>query len=507
LAALEPKLITDPIQILTDGMADIWKPVRAGKDYKMFIGGRWVRASGGQSFEVRDPSDSSLVGRVPSALKKDADAAVNAAFRARPAIAGMDTVERVELLDRISELVREHRNDLVKTISREAGKPVHYAEGEVKATAERLHLAAEEARKFSTEFIPGDLVPGTSHRMAIVTRKPLGVVLAISPFNYPLFISISKVAPALAAGNSVVLKAASDDPICMLMFARLAELAGVPKGVFNVITGSSSEIGDFLVTHPRVNMISFTGSTQVGKRIATKAGMKKLHLELGGKGPALVFADADLDLATRECLSGALKYSGQRCDALSRIIVEKKIADKFTRLLVRGAKSWRVGPTPNPKTMIGPLINRGALEKVESLVGDAREKGARVLLGGKRLKGLYYPPTVLDHVTTDMRIAWEETFGPVVTIMRVRDQAEAIRVANQSRYGLDASVFTQDIDKAIKTARALEDGTVTINGHPAHGLGNFPFGGDKDSGLGREGIGHSIDEMTKLDTIVFSLKK
>jgi glyceraldehyde-3-phosphate dehydrogenase (NADP+) len=488
-------------------MPDVWKPVRSGREYRMFIGGKWVRATGGGTFEVHDPSDGSPVGRVPSALKRDAEAAVGAAFHAKSIIGSMDTVERVELLDRISELVREHRRELVKTISREAGKPIHYAEGEVNATAERLHLAAEEARKFQTEYIPGDLVPGTSNRMAIVTRKPLGVVLAISPFNYPLFISISKVAPALAAGNSVILKAASDDPICMLMFARLAELAGIPKGALNVITGSSSEIGDFLVTHPKVNMISFTGSTHVGRHIAAKAGMKRLHLELGGKGPALVFADADLELAAKECLSGALKFSGQRCDALSRIIVEKRIADKFARLLVRGARTWRVGPTSNPKTMIGPLINHGALEKVDALVRDARDKGARLLLGGRPLRGLYYAPTVLDRVTTDMRIAWEETFGPVVTIMRVKNQEEAISVANQSRYGLDASVFTQDVDKAIRTARALEDGTVTINGHPAHGLGNFPFGGDKDSGLGREGIGHSIDEMTKLDTIVFSLKK
>ncbi len=491
-------------------MADIWKPIRSsGKvpEYRMFIDGKWVCASGSGTFEIRDPSDGSPVARVPLALKKDADAAVNAAWKARPLIGGMDTVERVELLDRISRLVREHSSDLVGIISREAGKPVHYAEGEVKATAERLHLAAEEARKFSSDFIPGDLVPGTSNRMAIVTRKPVGVVLAISPFNYPLFISIAKVAPALAAGNSVVLKAASDDPVCMLMFARLAELAGIPRGAFNVITGSGSEIGDFLVAHPKVSMVSFTGSSPVGKRIATVAGMKNLHLELGGKGPAIVFADADLKLAVKECLAGALKFSGQRCDALSRILVEQGVADRFVRLLVREAKTWRVGPTTDPRTMIGPLINQGALEKVDSLVSDAREKGARVLLGGKRLRGLYYAPTVLDRVTTDMKIAWEETFGPVVTIIRVRNEKDAIGVANQSKYGLDASVFTQDIEKAIRTARALEDGTVTINGHPAHGLGNFPFGGNKESGLGREGIEYSIDEMTRLDTIVFSMKK
>lgn len=490
-------------------MSDIWKPIRSGgrvPEYKMFIDGSWVKSSGG-SFEVRDPSDNSLVGRVPAALKKDADRAIKAAYKAKPIIGGMDAVERMELLNRISELVKEHSKNLIKIISREAGKPVHYAEGEVKATAERLHLASEEVRTLSSEYIPGDLVPGSSHRLALVARKPVGVVLAISPFNYPLFISISKVAPALAAGNSVVLKAASDDPICMLMFARLAELAGVPRGVFNVITGSSSEIGDFAVSHPMIDMISFTGSTFVGKHICGAAGMKKLHLELGGKGPALVFADADLELAAKECLAGALKYSGQRCDALSRILVENKVADKFVRMLVKGAKSWRVGPTSNPKTMIGPLINRGALDKVESLVKDAKSKGAKVLLGGKRLKGLYYAPTVLDTVTTKMKIAWEETFGPVVTVIRVKNQEEAIKTANQSIYGLDASVFTQDIDKAIKTAKALEDGSVTINGHPAHGLGNFPFGGDKDSGLGREGIGYSIEEMTKLDTIVISLKK
>jgi acyl-CoA reductase-like NAD-dependent aldehyde dehydrogenase len=503
-------LISDPAQLLLVGfMSDIWKPIKSGSPptYRMHINGKWVKASGSGTFDVRDPANNSLVGRVPAALKKDADAAIKAAYKSRPAIANMPTIERIELLDKISELVKTHSRDLVKIISREAGKPVHYAEGEVKATAGRLHLAAEEARKFSSEFIPGDLVPGTAHRMAMVARKPLGVVLAISPFNYPLFISISKVAPALASGNAVVLKAASDDPICMLMFARLAELAGLPKGVLNVITGSGREIGDFIASHPMVNMISFTGSSSVGKRITQKAGMKKLHLELGGKGPALVFSDADLELAAKECLTGALKYSGQRCDALSRILVEQRIADRFARLLVKGTKSWKIGPTTSPKTMIGPLINKSALDKVDSLVKDAKQKGAEVLMGGKPLKGLYYAPTVLDRVTPDMRIAWEETFGPVVTIIRFKNQQEAISLANKSIYGLDASVFTQDIDKAIKTARALEDGTVTINGHPAHGLGNFPFGGDKDSGLGREGIGHSIEEMTKLDTIVISLKK
>ena len=491
-------------------MSNVWKPVRsAGKvpEYRMLINGKWVKATGGKTFEVRDPADGSLVGKVPYGLKKDADSAIEAAWNARSSMVGMDVCDRVELLDRMSELLKERKRDFLKVLVREAGKPIKYAEGEVKATIARLHLAAEEARKFTDQYIPGELVPGKRSRFAIVQRKPMGVVLAISPFNYPLFISISKVAPAIAGGNSVVLKAASDDPITPIMFGRVAELAGVPKGGLNVITGSGSEIGDFMVSHTKVDMISFTGSSSAGKRIASKAGMKRMHLELGGKGAAIVLQDADLELAAKECLSGALKFSGQRCDSLSRILVESKVADRFVRLLVRGARTWKVGPTNNPKTTIGPLINRGALEKVSGLVEDAREKGARVKLGGKKVKGLYYAPTVLDKVNAGMRIAWEETFGPVVTVIRVKDLEHAIEMANRSQYGLDSSVFTKDIDKGLKVARALEDGSVTINGHPAHGLGNFPYGGNKDSGMGREGIGFSLEEMTKRDTIVFALKR
>lgn len=488
-------------------MKNVWKPLFHGrKTYRMFINGKWVDAEGKKTFDVLNPYDGSLVGRVPKASKKDAEKAIEAAWQARELIANMETFERIELLKKLSEMVLEYKNDLVEILVQEAGKPRIYAEGEVQATAERLQLATEEVKAMRGEYIPGDQAPGTSNRFAIVTRKPVGVVLAISPFNYPLFISISKIAPALAAGNSVVCKAASDDPICMLMFARLAELAGIPKGVLNVITGGGGEIGDFLVSHPKVNMISFTGSTFVGKRIAQMAGMKKMHLELGGKSPALVLEDADLDLAVKECVAGALKFSGQRCDALSRILVVEKIADEFVKKVLKEVKKWKMGNPKDKKTLIGPLINERAVQKVDGLVKDAINKGAKLLTGGKR-KGLFYEPTVLDRVTTEMEIAWQETFGPVITIMRVKDWKDAVRVANQSNYGLDASVFTEDTDKAVKIAKKLQDGSVTINGHPAHGLGLFPFGGDKDSGIGREGLNYSIEEMTKLHTIVFNLKK
>lgn len=484
----------------------IWDAIKSGPDtYKLFIGGKWVVSSGKKTFDVRSPHDNSLVGRMQSATKKEAEDAVEAAWKAKDVIAGMPAIERIELLEKIKEQVIKYQDDLVNIIVREAGKPLETARGEVKATAQRLHLAAEETKHMEGEYIPGDIVPDTASRFALVSRKPLGVVLAISPFNYPLFISIAKIAPAIAAGNAVVSKAASDDPICLIMFARLAELAGLPPGVLNVLTGSASEIGDYLVTHPKVSMISFTGSSSVGKHIAGIAGMKRLHLELGGKGPAIVLEDADLNVAVKECMKGSLRFSGQRCDALSRILVSEKIADRFVKMVLAEIKNWKMGDPADEKTMIGPLINENAMNKVVELVSDAKKKGAKLLAGGK-CSGLYYEPTVLDKVTTKMRIAWEETFGPVVTIIRVKDMNEAINIANQSIYGLDASVFTNDIDKAVSIARQLEDGSVTINGAPAHGVGVFPFGGDKDSGVGREGIGYSIDEMTKLHTIVFNRK-
>jgi acyl-CoA reductase-like NAD-dependent aldehyde dehydrogenase len=484
-----------------------WGAIRYTKDrataYKLFIGGKWVESSSKKTFDVTNPADNKLVGRVQRASPDDAIKAIDSAYKAKSIISEMPVVERIDLLKRVHDQVVKHKNDLVDMIVKEAGKPVSVAEGEVKATYERLKFACEEAKAFRGEYIPGDIVPDTVNKFAIVEKKPRGVVLAISCFNYPLYISVAKIAPAIVSGNAVVLKSSSDDPICSLMFARLADLAGIPKGVLNVVTGSSSEIGDIMVKDWRVNMISFTGSCAVGKHIADIAGMKRLHLELGGKCPAIVLDDADLDLTVKEVLSGSLKFSGQRCDSISRVLVTEGIAKHFIKKALKEIKKWKMGDPKQKSTKIGPLINKWALEKVELLVDDAVEKGAKLLIGGKK-KGSYYYPTILDHVNENMRIAWEETFGPVVTIMRVKDDKEALRLANKSKFGLDACVFTKDVNKAVKIARQLEDGAVTINAHPSHGLGNFPFGGDKESGIGREGLNYSIDEMTKLHTIVFT---
>lgn len=485
----------------------LFDDIRTGNAYRMLINGKWVEAEGKAVQNVYTPIDGSVIATVPRSSLKDAEAAVMAAYDSRGKIAKMAAVDRAKILNKIGDLMYANFNDLVDIIVVDAGKPKGVAKGEVEAAAERFKYAAEEAKEIRGESLLGDSVPWGKEKIGMVMRQPLGVVLAISPFNYPLFIAAAKIAPALAGGNSVVCKPASDDPLAVLYMGRLIQEAGMPEGVFNVITGSGGEIGDYLASHKRVNMISFTGSSSVGERIAKLAVFQKLHLELGGKSPALVLDDADLDVAAKQCISGAFKYSGQRCDAISRMLVDKKVADAFVSKIVEQAKTWKVGDPRKDDTTIGPLINQKALEKVAELVEDARKKGAKVLLGGKKLSGFYYEPTVLDGVTADMRIAWEETFGPVAAIMRVDNYEQAIALANQSEFGLDASVFTQDVDRAIDAGMRLEDGTVNINAAPAHGLGNFPFGGDKDSGMDREGIKFSVEEMMRVHTIIFNPKK
>lgn len=493
-------------------MAEVFDPIRfpSAEDgvliYKMFIDGEWVESSTRATFDVKNPFDNSVIARIQRGTQDDAERAVVSAYANKDQIAHMDAIDRGKLLEKIGDLIYEYKDYFISIIVADAGKPISVAKGEVEATAERFKFASEEAKEIMGESLLGDTVPWHRRKIGMVIRQPIGVVLAISPFNYPLFIVSAKIAPALAAGNAVVAKPASDDPISLLFLARIIELAGAPKGIFNVVTGGGGEIGDYLAKHENIAMISFTGSSAVGEHIADIAGMKKLHLELGGKGPALVLMDADLDVAVKQCVSGALKYSGQRCDAISRILIEQPVADKFVKKVVSEVKKWKIGDPRDESVKIGPLINERAVQKVDDLVQDAVSKGAKVLTGGKRLEGLYYAPTVLDKVTTDMRISWEETFGPVVTIIRVKDYEEAIRIANESIYGLDASVFTESVDKALDAGLRLEDGTVNINAAPAHGIGNFPFGGDKESGMDREGIRFSVEDMTKLHTIVFNPK-
>ncbi len=491
-------------------MTSIFDSIRfpSGEDgkpiYKMLIDGEWRESSSLKTITVHDPFDGSVVGRVQKATKEDAEAAIDAAFKAKKSMADMSAYERSKILDRIADLIEDNRDEFIDVIVAEAGKPRSLAEGEVTGTVERFRFAAEETKAIVGEVVKGDNAPWHQNKIAMVMRQPLGVVMAICPFNYPLLIGTAKIAPALAAGNAVVAKPASDDPIVLFMLAKAIEEAGMPKGVFNIVSGSGSEIGDLLFSNDKIDMVSFTGSSSVGQHGAKVAGMKKIQMELGGKCPAIVLDDADIDTVVKECMAGSFKFSGQRCDALSRILIHEKIADKFVSRIKKEVAKLKMGDPRDASTSQGPLINKWAVETVVELVEDARKKGAKVLCGGKRGEGLFYEPTVLDKVTSDMRIAWEETFGPVMTIIRVKDYEEAIELANRSQYGLDSSIFTNDVDKAVDAGKRLESGTVQINGAPAHGFGNIPFGGDKESGIGREGVRTNIENMTKRHSIVFN---
>ncbi len=473
--------------------------------FKLFVQGLWVGASGEGALAVDSPIDDSVVAYVPDSSPSDVDAAIDAAVGARRAIQSVPGVARVELLERARQLLLQHRKDFELVLTAEAGKPPKDAEGEVNATADRLALAAQESRRISGEFIPGEWTKDTRGRAAIVVRVPLGVVAAICPFNYPLFIAAAKAIPALLAGNAVVLKPASDTPLSMLLFARILEEAGVPAGAFNVVTGRGASVGEALSSSSKVAMVSFTGSTDVGEAIVRDAGIKKLHLELGGKGMAIVLDDADLALAAEKCVDGSLKNAGQRCDAISAVLVVEAVADAFVKRLDQEVAKWILGDPRAPGVKVGPVINRDAARHAEALIKDAVSNGAALVRGGK-VRACYVEPTLLDNVPFVARVAREETFAPIVTVIRIKDEEEALQVGKMSRYGLDSCVFTNDYRRVWRIADDLQVGELTVNDHPRHGVGYFPFGGSKASGIGREGIGYSVDEMTELKTIVFNLE-
>lgn len=473
--------------------------------YRAFIDGEWVASSDQSWIDVTNPADGSVIGHVPALTRADVERAIDAAHDARRRIRNIPAIARIEIMERAKHILEANRSLLTDLLVAESGKPLGVAKGEVKATIERLALTAQEARTMHGEYIPGDWVEDTKGKMAIVKRVPRGVVAAITPFNYPLFIAAAKVVPALVAGNTVVVKPSTETPLSMLFFAKAMEEAGLPKGALNIVTGRGREIGDTLAASPKVDMISFTGSTAIGERIARNAGMKHLALELGGKGAALVLDDANLDLAARETARGGLRFQGQRCDAVARILVDHRVADAFVGKLLKEVAKYPVGDPRDEKTAIGPLIKPGAVAFAQELIQDALRKGAKLLAGGGA-RGNFQEPTVLDGVTLDMRIAWEEQFAPILPIIRVEGGIEEmLDIANRSEYGLDSSVFTDNINKAWGIAKRLEDGAVTINGYPAHGVGHFPFGGNKKSGMGREGIHASIEEMTRPQTIVLNL--
>lgn len=416
-------------------------------------------------------------------------------------------IDRAKYLYDAASLLSNKIEKLSTLITLEVGKDKKSAITEIERTVDFIKSTANMARAMHGQNISSDSFPGGEKgKFAITKREPVGIVLAISPFNYPINLAASKIAPALITGNVVIFKPATQGSLSGNFLTNIFKEIGLPSGVLNIITGKSNEIGDYILTHPHINLINFTGSTSTGKLIAKKSKMIPLLMEMGGKDAAIVLEDADLKLTAKDIVSGAYSYSGQRCTAIKRVIVIDNIADKLIKNLLENIHNLKVGnPFNNDEEFnIVPLINTKSANYVEELIIDALLKGAKLICGNKR-KGNLIEPTLLDYVTKDMRVAWEEPFGPVLPIIRVNDDNEAINIANMSEYGLQSSIFTNDINRAFILADKLEVGTVQINNKTERGPDNLPFLGVKNSGIGIQGISYSIKSMTRIKSTVINL--
>ncbi len=474
--------------------------------YKYFCDGEWLTSESGNLIEVTSPVTGEVSGKIQSLTHGEIDEVMEAAFWAQQVWQKTPLEKRATILHLAADWLREHKEYLTNLLVLEIGKNLLEAEDEVVRTADLIDYFAEAGRSLQGETLDSDSFPGYEKgKQAVISRVPVGIVLSISPFNYPINLSASKIAPALITGNAVVLKPATYGSLSALHLVEVFRKAGLPAGVLNTVTGTGEEIGNYLVTHPRVSMISFTGSSMVGEKIAKKVGMIPLLFECGGNNPAIVLPDADLDLASKEIIKGAYAFSGQRCTAIKYVLAQDDVLEKLKpKLLEEKEKLVKMGD-PREKTtkMVGPLISKEAVETVENRILKAKVAGAEILCGGKR-RGYYSEPTILDNVKPYEEIIKVETFGPVVSLIHVKDINEAVKIINSSMYGLQACIFTKDEGTAIKLAQRINVGTVQINSKPQRGPDHFPFLGIKGSGVGVQGVKYTLEAMTRLKPVVLN---
>ena len=468
----------------------------------MLIGGKYVTAE--DTEEVKNPYDGQVIDTVPIAHLQTAQLAIDEANKAKDSLTEMSAFKISNKLLNVCEKLTQNREEFAKLLTLEVGKPINESLVELDRSIETLKLAAEEAKRIYGESVPLDAGLNGKGFFAFTQRLPLGVVAAITPFNYPLNLTIHKIAPAIACKNTVIVKPPTEAPLTVMKFCELLN-EEFPDGVVNVITGYGSEIGDYLVCSPEIDKISFTGSVTTGLMISQKAGMKKVTLELGGNDPLVVLKDADIEKAVKGVINGAFLNAGQVCMGVKRIIVEEEIADEFAKKLVGETEKLVLGNPLDKTTTLGTLISEKAAMQVEQTVDMAVKEGAKILTGGKR-EGAFYEATVIDNVKPDMDLVVNETFGPVAPIIRVKSLDEAIEVANDTEYGLQAGVFTSDYSAAMRCANEIEAGTVFINKQSTFRTDNMPFGGFKNSGVGKEGIKYAVEEMTKTKLIGLNLR-
>jgi glyceraldehyde-3-phosphate dehydrogenase (NADP+) len=469
---------------------------------KMYIGGEWVDKK--EKMAVRSPYDGSVVDTVPKADAEDVDSAVGSAVRGAAVMAKVPAYQRYLMLRKAADLIEQRKEEFARTITLEEGKVIAEGRAEVGRAIQTITLSAEEAKRLYGETIPLDAAAGWSGQFGFTMRVPCGVVAAISPFNFPLNLLAHKVAPALAAGNAVVMKPASDTPLSALKLTEVLLEAGVPPEAVQCITGSGSQVGDPLVADPRVRKVTFTGSKEVGEHICHVAGLKKVTMELGSNSPFIIMPDADIARVVKATVSSGYSNAGQVCISAQRIITSDKLYADYLDALKEGVEAITTGNPLDESVRMGPMIRERDAIRVNEWIKEAVSDGARVVTGGER-SGTMHQPTVVADVSPQMRISCEELFGPAVAVTPFSDIDEAIAMANDTVYGLSAAIFTQNLDWAMKFAREVASGNLHINSGPQYRADLMPYGGLKDSGMGKEGPRYAVQEMTELKMVVFHL--
>ena len=487
-----------PTYILKDGK----------RSFKAYMLGDWILGKREQM--IFSPIDGNIIGTVPRLTYAEVEPYIRELYeKGKWKIRNTPGYKRIEYLEKMADLIEKYREDFAESLVIGGGKTKAQALGEVNASIDRLRKAVLDIRKIYGEYVPGDWDPSTIETEGIIRKEPYGIVLAISPFNYPLFDTVAKFTYSAVAGNAVIIKPPSQVPIPSIMFARVVEASGFPKESFMVATVPGDEMDD-IVSDPRIEVISLTGSSITGKKVLKAGGIKKYMMELGGGDPAIVFEDAEIAEASKLIATGIFSYAGQRCDAIKLIIAQSSIIDELKRNIVNVLSMVKVGDPRNPSTDMGPLISREAVDEMINGIRDALEKGGKLLYGGRVIEGNYVEPTLIEvedkSALNEMSLYRDEIFAPVAMILSFETEEEAIKLANGRRFGLDASIFAKDLNKIRKTLRYLEYGAIYINDIPRHGIGYYPYGGRKESGIGRESIAYSIEEVMATKAIIYNYR-
>jgi len=467
----------------------------------LFINGEWFETK--ESFFLTSPYSGEVIAEIPLATEEETSLAIEAAYNAQVVMAKMPAHQRSTILEKLVQLLEDRFEEAAQIIALEAAKPITTAKGEVLRTIETYKFASEEAKRIHGETIPLDAAKGGERRIAYTTREPLGVIGAITPFNFPMNLVAHKVGPAIATGNTIVLKPAEQTPLSSLFLAELLQEAGMPAGAFNVVTGDGKVVGEKIVTDSRVNMITFTGSPGVGIGIRNKAGLKRVTLELGSNASVIIDRGVDIDKIISRCVTGAFSNQGQVCISLQRVYAHEDIYEQFVEKFIEATKQLKLGDPLDPETDVSALISPNEVKRTLQWIEEAKLSGAKIATGGKADYNILHP-TVILNANAQLKVSCQEVFAPIVIINKVESVEEAINFVNDSRYGLQAGIYTDNVNIALDAVENLHVGGVMINDIPTFRVDHMPYGGVKESGTGREGIKYAMEEMTEMKLVVFN---